>query len=146
MPPVPSSWDVLARPPADTDWVAVEPGILGDGGFRSSLAHSTSTIGDVGLREWVRNTEELLKGLLPGYLLIDLQRLGIGGITGGRRLAHYRGPGGEALVTEQWFVPVEGQGHTLTATVETHRYPELADVISECARQWRPAEASADVR
>ncbi|MER7558152.1 hypothetical protein ABTZ46_14500 [Nocardioides sp. NPDC126508] len=114
--------------------------------FRSSLAHTISTIGDIGLREWVRSTEDLLTNLLPGYLLIDLQRLGVSGATGGRRLAHHRGPGGEALVTEQWFVPFGGQGHTLTATVETNRYPALADVIRECARQWHPTETSADVR
>jgi hypothetical protein len=119
---------------------------MGVSGFRSSLAYTISTISDIGLREWVSSTEDLLINLLPGYLLIDLQRLGISGATGGRRLAHYRGPGGEALVTEQWFVPVGSQGHTLTATVETHRYPALADVISECVQRWNPAETSVDVR
>lgn len=119
---------------------------MGIAGFRSSLAHTTSTIGDIGLREWVSSTEDLLRNLLPGYRLIDLQRLGVSGATGGRRLAHYRGPGGEALVTEQWFVQVGSEGHTLTATVETYRYPTLADVISECARRWHPTETSADVR
>jgi len=137
---------VLSKPPADTVWVAVEPRPVGVAGFRSSLAYTISTISDIGLREWVRSTENLLTNLLPGYLLIDLQRLGVSGVTGGRRLAHYRGPDGEALLTEQWFVPVGDQGHTLTATVETHRYPALADVIGECARQWRPTERSTDAR
>lgn len=146
VPPVPPSWDVLSKPPADTAWAAVEPLPLGVAGFRSSLAHTVAAVGDIGLREWVSTTEGLLENLLPGYLLIDLQRLGIDGVTGGRRLAHHRGPNGEALVTEQWFVAVGGQGHTLTATVETHRYPALTDVIGECARRWRPTEASADVR
>ena len=146
IPPVPSSWDVLSRPPADTVWVAVEPQPMGVADFRSSLAYTISTISDIGLREWVNSTEDLLKNLLPGYLLIDLQRLDIGGAMGGRRLAHYRGPNGEALVTEQWFVSVGVQGHTLTATVEAQRYPELADVISACAHRWHPSESSANVR
>jgi hypothetical protein len=40
---------------------------------------------------------------------------------------------------EQWFTLVDGVGHTLTATVETWRYDELADPCAAAARDWRPA-------
>ena len=97
--------------------------------------------GGLGFRDWQTGTEELLPRTLPDYLLVDLERLEVDGRPAGRRLAHHAGPGGEALTMEQWFVLVDGVGHTLTATVETWRYDELADSLAGVAASWRPTGA-----
>jgi hypothetical protein len=39
---------------------------------------------------------------------------------------------------EQWFVALDGVGHTLTFTVDTRRYDAVADDIAESAATWRP--------
>lgn len=149
LPPIPPDWDRLARPPEETLWMAVEQHGFGSDRFRGTLAHTIEPLGDeVGLRQWVHQTEDLVSKTLPGYLLIDLERLGVAGQPGGRRLAHHTGPDDEALVLEQWFVIVEhvdgSVGHTLTATLATDRYDTLADIVATTAQSWDPAEVAGD--
>jgi hypothetical protein len=129
--------------------MAVEHHGLGSDRFRGTLAHTVEPLGaEIGLREWAHQTEDLVSRTLRGYLLIDLERLGIAGQPGGRRLAHHTGPDDEALVLEQWFVILEeagrSVGHTLTATLATDRYDAAADVVAAAARRWQPGEVLAD--
>lgn len=131
--------------------MAVEQHGFGSDRFRGTLAHTTEALGtEVGLREWVHQTEDLASRTLRDYLLIDLERLGVAGLPGGRRLAHHTAPSDEALVLEQWFVIVEhpdvAVGHTLTATLATDRYDSVADVVAAAAQRWQPAALSAAVR
>lgn len=149
LPPIPPDWDRLARPPEETLWMAVEHHSFGSDRFRGTLAHTVEPLsGEIGMREWVHQTEDLASTTLPGYLLIDLERLGIAGQPGGRRLAHHTGPNDEALVLEQWFVIIDhtdrSVGHTLTATLATDRYDTLADVVATAVQSWHPAEMAAD--
>jgi hypothetical protein len=51
----------------------------------------------------------------------------------------YDGPGGSALTMEQWFVAIDGVGHTLTATVLTSDYATWAAQIDAAAATWSPA-------
>ncbi|MEU0312624.1 hypothetical protein [Nocardioides sp. NPDC006273] len=148
LPPIPPDWDRLARPPRETLWMAVENHGVDHDRFRGTLAHTVEPLGaEIGLRQWVHQTEELISAALRGYLLIDLERLGVAGQPGGRRLAHHTGPNDEALVLEQWFVIVEyvdgSAGHTLTATLATDRYDTLADIVATTAQSWDPAEVAA---
>lgn len=144
LPPIPPDWDRMARPPGETLWMAIEQHGLDSDRFRGTLAHTTEPLApEIGLREWVHQTENLVRRTLRDYLLIDLERLGVAGLPGGRRLAHHTGPDDEALVLEQWFVIVEhahgSVGHTLTATLATDRYDAVADVVAAAAQQWQPA-------
>jgi hypothetical protein len=134
---VPAGWETLADPPEATVLVARGPGFAPDA-FRPNLVVTAQDTGGLGFRDWQAGTDELLPRILDGYLLVDLERLEVDGLPGGRRLAHHTGPRGEALTMEQWFTLVEGVGHTLTATVETWRYDELADAFAAAAATWRP--------
>lgn len=142
---VPTGWEAYDRAgePADgTVLVALEPVQYADDGrarFRSNLVVTAVTTAGLTFRDWQVGTDQILDRALTEYLLIDLERLDIDGRSGGRRLAHHRGPHGEALTLEQWFTIRDGVGHTLTATVETARYDELADLTAATAASWRPA-------
>ncbi|MCD4534077.1 hypothetical protein LRP67_08300 [Nocardioides sp. cx-169] len=133
---VPGGWEILADPPESTVVVARGTALPPEG-FRPNLVVTAQDTGGMGFRDWQAGTDELLPRILDGYLLVDLERLEIAGRPGGRRLAHHTGPRGEALTMEQWFTLVDGVGHTLTATVETWRYDELADALAAAASTWR---------
>ncbi len=140
----PPSWDVLTELPEGLVWAAREPRRAEEpdapGRFLANLVVTEVSTGGLGFRDWQVGTDELLPRVLDDYLLVDLERLDVDGRPGGRRLAHHAGPNGEALTMEQWFTLVDGVGHTLTATVETWRYDELADVCAAAAAAWRPRQ------
>ena len=148
---VPPDWEVVDRPSEGVVLVALEPARAATADdrppFRSNLVVTAVSTGGLGFRDWQAGSDEILDRALTDYLLVDLERLEVDGLPGGRRLAHHTGPHGEALTLEQWFVLHEGIGHTLTATVETARYDELADVVAAAAGSWRPTlSRSADAR
>ena len=139
---VPPGWEVVDRPSEGVALVALEPerDPTADGRppFRANLVVTAVSTGGLGFRDWQAGSDEILDRALTDYLLVDLERLEVDGLPGGRRLAHHTGPHDEALTLEQWFVVHEGIGHTLTATVETARYDELADLTATVAAGWRP--------
>lgn len=138
-PPPPDGWEVVSDLPPGTLWAVREPTDAADPErFRANLVLTADDVGTLSFRDWQVGTDELLPRMLDDFLLVDLERLSVDGLPGGRRLAHHAGPAGEALTMEQWFVLDESRGHTLTATVETWRYDELADVCAAVARAWRP--------
>jgi hypothetical protein len=139
-PPLPpAGWEVLPDPPPGAVWAAREPLDPTDPErFRANLVLTADDIGTLSFRDWQAGTDELLPRMLDDYLVVDLERLELDGRPGGRRLAHHAGPTGEALTMEQWFVLAGSSGHTLTATVETWRYDELADVCAAIAHAWQP--------
>lgn len=135
----PPGWEVVPETPPGVVWAAREPARPDRAGaFRANLVLTTDDTGSLSFRDWQVGTDELLPRQLDDYLLVDLERLDIDGHPGGRRLAHHAGPDGAALTMEQWFVLADGRGHTLTATVETWGYDELADLFAEVAASWRP--------
>ena len=137
----PPGWEVHDRPAAGARLVVVEP--AGPALFRANLVVTAVPAGGLSFRDWQAGSDEILARALDDYLLIDLERLEVDGRPGGRRLAHHAGPGGEALTMEQWFTLVDDVGHTLTATVDTARYDELADLLATTAAGWRPGPATA---
>lgn len=135
---LPPGWKLADELPAGVDAVAVEPDDREHPErFRSNLVVTTSTTGGLSFSDWQNGTDELLPRLLEDYLLVDLERLDVDGRPAGRRLAHHRGPGGQALTMEQWFTQIDDVGYTLTATVETVRYDTLADALATSAASWR---------
>jgi hypothetical protein len=144
-PLVPDGWQVLSEPPPGAVWAAREPADPDQPErFRANLVLTVDEVDTLTFRDWQAGTDELLPRVLDDYLLVDHERLEVDGCTGGRRLAHYAGPGGEALTMEQWFVLEGSRGHILTATVDTWRYDEMADLCAAVAAAWRPISEEPD--
>lgn len=135
----PDGWEPASEQVPGTDLVVLEPvDPAAPDRFRANLVLSQMPNGPIGFADWQTGTDELLAQMLERYAVLDLERRDIEGYEGGRRLAHHAGPGGEALVLEQWFFLVDGVGHTLSATVGAERYDELADVLASAAETWEP--------
>jgi hypothetical protein len=132
---LPEGWE-SAEPPEGVRFLALAPA---SGTFRSNLTVTAQTNGDLGFRDWQVGSEMGFTEMMPGYTPIDLERLTIAGQGAGRRLAMYDGPGDSALTMEQWFVAIDGVGHTLTATVLTSDYANWAAQIDAAAATWSPA-------
>ena len=138
-PAVPQGWDKVARPPAGAVWAAVEPVDLArPDRFRANLVLTCDDLGGLTFRDWQVGSDEVLPTMLEDYLLVDLEHLDVDGLPGGRRLAHHVDQTARALTMEQWFVADGGRGWTLTATVETWSYDELAGELAGVAAAWRP--------
>lgn len=144
-PPVaPPGWVRLSQPPPATLWAAVEA-LPEDapGQFRANLVLTCDDTSLMGFRDWQVATDEVLPRTLTDYLVVDLERLEIDGCQGGRRLAHHLDGVGRPLTMEQWFTQQGERGWSLTATVETWRYDELADLFAHAAASWRPVTGGA---
>lgn len=136
---LPAGWEVLDDPTGETVLVAREPADSErPDRFLANLVVTAVPVGGLDFRNWQAGTDELLPRVLADYLPVDLEKIDVGGRPGGRRLAHHASPDGAALTMEQWFVLVDDVGHTLTATVETWRYDELADLCAQVAATWQP--------
>lgn len=135
---LPPGWTQI-NPPDGVLLLAVAPQ---SGPFVSNLTVTVETNGDLGFRDWQVGVDMAFSQLLPGYLPIDLEALTIAGHRGGRRLAIYDGPEGVTLAMEQWFVDIDGTGHTLTATVTVREYARWADDLATTATTWKPSRLS----
>jgi hypothetical protein len=129
---LPGDWEVLTEPAEGIDLLACEPQ-PGERDFRANLVLTVVDNGGLSFRDWQAGTDELLPGVLTDYHLLDLERLPFAGHPGGRRLAHHVHDEAGPLTMEQWFTLVDGVGYTLTATVDTWRYDELADLFAGVA-------------
>lgn len=136
-PTLPDGWEWV-EPPEGVRLLALAP-VSRTGTFRANITVTAQTNGDLGFRDWQVGSEMAFTEMMPGYTPIDLERLTIAGQEAGRRLAMYDGPGGSALTMEQWFVAIDGVGHTLTATVLTSDYATWAAQIDAAAATWSPA-------
>jgi len=120
-------------------WTAVEPiDLERPDRFRANLVLTCDDLGGGTFRDWQVASDGVLPAMLRDYLLLDLERLEVDGLLGGRRLAHHVDQAARALTIEQWFVADDDRGWTLTATVETWSYDGLADNLAEVAGAWRP--------
>lgn len=133
---VPPGWEVVDTAVDGTVLIAREPVGPELGRFRANLVHTAVTLAGLDFRSWQQGTDELLPRVLHDYLLVDLERLDVGPRRVGRRLAHHVAADGAAVTMEQWFTGTDDVGHTLTATVETWRYDELADLCATAAATW----------
>lgn len=132
---VPPGWEAEELTGAGSGFVMVEPSRPSERGeaFRANIVVTMESAGGLGFRDWQAGTDAMLPDVLEDYALIDLEKLDFAGCAGGRRLAHHAQEGVGALTMEQWFALVGGVGVTLTATTDTWRYDELADLFAGVA-------------
>ena len=130
--PLPRNWELL---PVETGAaaIAVEPPQSDATGFRANVVLTVVDNAGMSFRDWQVGTDELLPRQLDGYQLLDLERRGISGHPDGRRLAQHVVDGVTPVTMEQWFAQVGTTGYTLTATVDSWRYDQFADLFAELA-------------
>jgi hypothetical protein len=78
-----------------------------------------------------------LEPALQRWLLLDLEQTEIGGRPAHRTLGHHLTEMG-AVTMEQWTLVEAALGYTLTASVGTLEYDDLADLFATMAAGFHP--------
>lgn len=144
---LPDGWSVLDEPliieggPAPAA-AAVEDD-PGEFGFSANLTVVVTAADGLSFEQWQQGVDERVPDYLTEYLLLDEERLEVGGRAGVRRLAHYRSDDGYPVTVEQWLTAVDDRFVTLTFSVDTPRYHELADAFGDCVDSWMPDRTEA---
>lgn len=132
---VPDNWEILgADCDADT-LIAIEP--ASDDGFRFNVVLSVVDNGGLELGAWQQASEEDFEQMLADYQCLDICPATIDSHPGGQRLARYITNDGWAVTMQQWFVDLDGTGHTLTITVDDSRFAETLELAADIAARWR---------
>lgn len=106
--------------------------------FRTNLVVTIEQLpADMGLAGWVEAGLGQLERALQRWLLLDLEQTEIGGRPAHRTLGHHLTEMG-AVTMEQWTLTEAALGYTLTASVGTLEYDELADLFATIAAGFRP--------
>lgn len=137
--PLPEEWE-RAEDANGVALIAVEP----DRGpwFRANAVVTIDQLDPrLDLPAWQDRGLALMGETLTEFHLIDVEETELAGRPARRTLAHHRAEGEltvDAVTLEQWSL-VEGRlGYTLSATVGTLEYGDLADLFAEMARRFRP--------
>jgi hypothetical protein len=106
--------------------------------FRANLVVTIEQLAaDMDLAGWVEAGLGLLERTLERWLLLDLEQTDIGGRPAHRTLAHHLSDAG-AVTMEQWTLVEATLGYTVTASVGTLEYDDLADQFATMAAGFRP--------
>jgi hypothetical protein len=136
--PLPQSWERVE----DTEGVAliaVEP--ERPPWFRVNLVVTIEQLGaSMDLSSWTAAGHDLLQQVLQRPLLLDLEHTEIGGRPARRALVHHTTEAG-AVTVEQWTLIEATLGYTVTASVGTLEYDDLADLFATVAAGFRPDPA-----
>lgn len=132
---VPEDWHLAIAPRPGISMVARPPGEAGE---VAQVLLELGEVGEVELRDWQREVDVSLPGLVVGYQLLDLELVTVAGHPGVRRLATHTGVDGTSMTLEQWATLVRGRGFTVTASCPTLRYAELGPHLGAVATTLRP--------
>jgi hypothetical protein len=133
--PLPSTWE-RAENAEGVALVAVEPERLP--WFRANVVVTIEQLpADMGLADWADTGLVQLDRILQGFLLLDVEGTEVGGRPARRTLAHHTTDTG-AITMEQWILTEATLGYTVTASVGTLEYDDLADLFTTVAAGLRP--------
>lgn len=135
---VPDHWEIFEHASHRALAVIEETRTAGD--FQANLVLSV----DDETTDDVVDDERRLSNELRAYQVINLGPFDFAGIRGLHRLAQYVTPADVPVTMEQWCV----DRYSLTATVDTLRYDDYADLFEEVVRTWslESATSTTDVR
>jgi hypothetical protein len=106
--------------------------------FRTNLVVTIEQLPvGMSLAGWVEAGLGQLERALQRWLLLDLEQTEIGGRPAHRTLGHHLTEMG-AVTMEQWTLAEAALGYTLTASVGTLEYVELADLFATVAAGFHP--------
>ncbi len=131
---VPDGWEQVSDPYPGIELVVVEP--EQEGLFRANLV---VTVTDVAMSfgDWQKGTDVFLAGELHDYLLLDLERMPVGGHPGARRLATYATAENQSVTVQQWMTLLDGRGVTLSASCGTLAFATTGAQLERSARHLR---------
>ncbi|MDN5796650.1 MAG: hypothetical protein L0H79_12955 [Intrasporangium sp.] len=115
----PTHWQTVTEPYPGVGLVVAEPDR--DGLFRANLVLAVTEV-TMSFADWQKGTDAYLARQQRDYLLLDLEKLPVGGHPGGRRLATYATAENQSVTMEQWTTLVDGRGVTLTVSTGTLAY------------------------
>lgn len=137
--PLPEQWG-RAEDVQGVALVAIEP----DRGpwFRANVVVTIEQLDPrLDLAAWQEHSLALLREALNEFYLIDVEETAVGGRPARRTLAHHRTEHEHtvnAVTMEQWTIREGELGYTLTGSVATLEYDELADTFARLAGEFRP--------
>ncbi len=134
--PLPSEWEQEPDPRPGVALIAVEP----DRGpwFRANAVVTREQLPPgMDLATWQRHAAAYLPQVLADFILLDAEDLVLCGRPARRTLAHHCADAG-AVTMEQWATVAHGVGYTLTASVATLEYDDLADMFAAMAEGFDP--------
>lgn len=133
--PLPVDWDRFD----DVDGVAlVALAPARDQGFRANLVVTIERLPPgITLERWVGASIDLLQEQLAYFQPIDQESTSIDHGPAIRILAHHAVDQRAAVTLEQWLLMRRQLGYTLTASVGTLEYGELAGLFAASARGFR---------
>jgi hypothetical protein len=106
--------------------------------FRANLVVTIERLeAGMDLSSWTDAGWGLLEQTLEHPLLVDLEQTELGGRPARRALVHHTTETG-AVTMEQWSLTEAALGYTLTASVGTLEYDDLADLFATVAAGFRP--------
>lgn len=125
---VATDWETLREPANGVVLVSLQPAT---DGFRANHVWTLDRLpADMDLRSWQLGNDQLLSLTLDEYVLLDLERTEVDGYDAVRRLACHSVQGEAVTMTQLAFI-FGGIGVTLTSTVSTMRYLDLANDLVE---------------
>jgi hypothetical protein len=133
--PLPSAWE-RAEDTEGAALTAIEPERYP--WFRANLVVTIELLpAGMDLSGWTEAGHGLLQQTLERPLLLDLDQAELGGRPAQRTLMHHTADAG-AVTMEQWTLTEATLGYTLTASVGTLEYDDLADLFATMAAGFRP--------
>jgi hypothetical protein len=106
--------------------------------FRANLVVTIERVGaEMDVSSWTEAGQELLEQTLQRPLMLDVEQVEIGGRPARRVLVHHATETG-AVTMEQWALTEGALGYTITASVGTLEYDDLADLFATAAAGFRP--------
>lgn len=131
---VPDGWEQVGDPYPGVELIVVEP--EQDGLFRANLVLTVTEV-EMSFADWQKGTDVFLAGELHDYLLLDLERVPVGGQPGARRLATYATAENQSVTVQQWMTLVEGRGVTLNASCGTLAFAMSGSALESVATSLR---------
>jgi hypothetical protein len=137
--PLPDAW-ARVEDAGGVALIAVEPERYP--WFRANLVVTIERLpADMDLSRWVEAGLGQLQRTLKRWLLLDLEPTEIGGRPARRTLGQHTTETG-AVTMEQWTLTEATLGYTVTASVGTLEYDDLADLFATMAAGFRPDSGS----
>lgn len=131
---VPGGWEQVRDAYPGVELAVVEP--EQQGLFRANLVVTVADV-EMSFGDWQKGTDVFLASQLHDYLLLDLERMPVGGHPGARRLATHASDDNQSVTVQQWMTLVGGRAVTLSASCATLAFAGAGAELERSAQSLR---------